>query len=101
MPAGQGTTWANWDEAMRKKAAAVFSCAKPRAKRPGDRRKTLLAKAMAGESDVAFIPAVASAFVTKWQGSGPEAVRTLFKRARRYAPAASAVRMIAPTLEGS
>ena len=49
--------------------------------------KTLLAKAMAGESDVAFIPAVASAFVTKYQGSGPEAVRALFKRARRYAPA--------------
>jgi hypothetical protein len=49
--------------------------------------KTMLAKAMAGESDVAFIPAGASAFVTKWQGSGPEAVRELFKRARRYAPA--------------
>lgn len=49
--------------------------------------KTMLAKAMAGESDVAFIPAVASAFVTKYQGSGPEAVRELFKRARRYAPA--------------
>lgn len=49
--------------------------------------KTLLAKAMAGESDVAFIPAVASAFVTKYQGSGPEAIRALFKRARRYAPA--------------
>lgn len=49
--------------------------------------KTLLAKAMAGESDVAFISAVASAFVTKYQGSGPEAVRALFKRARRYAPA--------------
>ncbi len=48
--------------------------------------KTLLAKAMAGESGVAFIPAVASAFVTKYQGSGPEAVRELFKRARRYAP---------------
>lgn len=48
--------------------------------------KTLLAKAMAGEGDVAFIPAVASGFVTKWQGSGPEAVRELFKRARRYAP---------------
>ncbi|MDR2569890.1 MAG: AAA family ATPase [Oscillospiraceae bacterium] len=48
--------------------------------------KTLLAKAMAGESDVSFIPAVASSFVTKWQGSGPEAVRELFKRARRYAP---------------
>jgi len=49
--------------------------------------KTLLAKAMAGESGVAFIPTVASAFVTKFQGSGPEAVRELFKRARRYAPA--------------
>lgn len=49
--------------------------------------KTMLAKAMAGESDVAFIPAVASAFVTKYQGSGPEAVRELFKKARRYAPA--------------
>lgn len=49
--------------------------------------KTMLAKAMAGESDVAFIPAVASSFVTKWQGSGPEAVRELFKTARRYAPA--------------
>lgn len=49
--------------------------------------KTLLAKAMAGESDVAFIPAVASAFVTKYQGSGPEAIRALFQRARRYAPA--------------
>jgi ATP-dependent metalloprotease FtsH len=48
--------------------------------------KTLLAKAMAGESEVAFIPAAASSFVTKWQGSGPEAVRELFKRARRYAP---------------
>jgi ATP-dependent metalloprotease FtsH len=48
--------------------------------------KTLLAKAIAGESDVAFIPAVASAFVTKYQGSGPEAVRALFRRARRYAP---------------
>jgi ATP-dependent metalloprotease FtsH len=48
--------------------------------------KTLLAKAMAGESEVAFIPAAASSFVTKWQGSGPESVRTLFQRARRYAP---------------
>ncbi|MDR0622685.1 MAG: AAA family ATPase [Deltaproteobacteria bacterium] len=48
--------------------------------------KTLLAKAMAGESDVAFIPAAASSFVTKWQGSGPESIRELFERARRYAP---------------
>jgi ATP-dependent metalloprotease FtsH len=49
--------------------------------------KTMLARAMAGESDVAFIPATASNFVTKWQGSGPESVRNLFMRARRYAPA--------------
>lgn len=49
--------------------------------------KTMLAKAMAGESDVAFIPAVASSFVTAWQGSGPESVRQLFQKARRYAPA--------------
>ena len=49
--------------------------------------KTMLAKAMAGESDVAFLPAVASGFVTKYQGSGPEAVRNLFRKARRYAPA--------------
>jgi len=49
--------------------------------------KTMLARAMAGESDVAFIPSVATSFVTKYQGSGPEAVRALFRRARRYAPA--------------
>ena len=49
--------------------------------------KTMLAKAMAGESDVAFIPTAASFFVTKYQGSGPEAIRTLFQRARKYAPA--------------
>lgn len=49
--------------------------------------KTMLAKALAGESNVAFLPTVASSFVTKYQGSGPEAVRELFKRARRYAPA--------------
>lgn len=48
--------------------------------------KTMLAKAMAGESNVAFIPTVASSFVTKYQGSGPEAVRSLFQKARRYAP---------------
>lgn len=48
--------------------------------------KTMLARAMAGESDVAFIPASAASFVTRWQGSGQESVRTLFARARRYAP---------------
>jgi cell division protease FtsH len=49
--------------------------------------KTMLARAMAGESDVAFIPASASNFVTMWQGSGPQNIRDLFERARRYAPA--------------
>ena len=49
--------------------------------------KTLLARALAGESGVTFISTAASTFVTKWQGSGPEAVRNLFARARRYAPA--------------
>jgi cell division protease FtsH len=49
--------------------------------------KTMLARALAGESEVAFLPSTASSFVTKWQGSGPESVRQLFARARRYAPA--------------
>jgi ATP-dependent metalloprotease FtsH len=49
--------------------------------------KTMLARAMAGESDVAFLSASASTFVTIWQGSGPQNVRDLFARARRYAPA--------------
>jgi ATP-dependent metalloprotease FtsH len=48
--------------------------------------KTLLARAMAGESGTAFIPAAASSFVTMWQGSGPESVRRLFTKARKYAP---------------
>ncbi|HNQ87735.1 MAG TPA: AAA family ATPase [Verrucomicrobiota bacterium] len=48
--------------------------------------KTMLARAMAGESDVAFLPVSASNFVTIWQGSGPQNVRDLFARARRYAP---------------
>jgi ATP-dependent metalloprotease FtsH len=49
--------------------------------------KTMLARAIAGESDVAFLSASASGFVTIWQGSGPQNVRDLFARARRYAPA--------------
>jgi cell division protease FtsH len=49
--------------------------------------KTMLARAMAGESEVAFVPVTASNFVTMWQGSGPQSVRDLFERARRYAPA--------------
>ena len=49
--------------------------------------KTMLARAMAGESEVAFVAAAASNFVTVWQGSGPQNVRDLFAKARRYAPA--------------
>jgi ATP-dependent metalloprotease FtsH len=49
--------------------------------------KTMLARAVAGESDCAFIEKSASSFVTVWQGSGPQNVRNLFERARRYAPA--------------
>ena len=48
--------------------------------------KTMLARAMAGESNVAFIPVSATNFVTMWQGSGPQNIRDLFARARRYAP---------------
>ncbi len=49
--------------------------------------KTMLARAVAGESDCAFLEKSASGFVTVWQGSGPQNVRDLFARARRYAPA--------------
>lgn len=48
--------------------------------------KTMLARALAGESNVAFLPVAATNFVTIWQGSGPQNVRDLFARARRYAP---------------
>lgn len=49
--------------------------------------KTMLARALAGESNCAFIERSASNFVTIWQGSGPQNIRDLFERARRYAPA--------------
>ncbi len=48
--------------------------------------KTMLARAVAGESDCAFMEKSATSFVTMWQGSGPQNVRELFARARRYAP---------------
>ena len=49
--------------------------------------KTMLARAVAGESNCAFMEKSATSFVTVWQGSGPQNVRNLFERARRYAPA--------------
>jgi ATP-dependent metalloprotease FtsH len=48
--------------------------------------KTMLARALAGESDCAFLVESATSFVTMWQGSGPQNIRDLFARARRYAP---------------
>lgn len=48
--------------------------------------KTLLAKAMAGESDVTFISADGSQFLKRYVGEGPEAVKSLFAKARKYAP---------------
>jgi ATP-dependent metalloprotease FtsH len=49
--------------------------------------KTMLARALAGESNCAFLENSASSFVTMWVGSGPQNIRDLFQRARRYAPA--------------
>ncbi len=48
--------------------------------------KTMLARAVAGESNCAFLQMSGTAFVTQYQGSGPQNVRNLFQRARRYAP---------------
>jgi cell division protease FtsH len=48
--------------------------------------KTMLARALAGECNVTFIVESATNFVTKYVGSGPENIRKLFARARRYAP---------------
>jgi ATP-dependent Zn protease len=49
--------------------------------------KTMLARALAGESNCAFLVEAASNLTGKHVGSGPENVRRLFERARRYAPA--------------
>ena len=49
--------------------------------------KTMLAKAMASESDVTFITAEGNQFLKKYVGEGPEKVHELFRTARKYAPA--------------
>ena len=48
--------------------------------------KTMLAKAVAGESDVTFICAEGNQFLKKYVGEGGEAVHNLFVTARKYAP---------------
>nr|MCR5222223.1 ATP-dependent metallopeptidase FtsH/Yme1/Tma family protein [Lachnospiraceae bacterium] len=49
--------------------------------------KTMLAKAMAGETDVNFIQISATEFMNRYVGASEENIRKLFKKARRYAPA--------------
>lgn len=48
--------------------------------------KTMLAKAMASESNVTFITAEGNQFLKRFVGEGPEKVHELFKTARKYAP---------------
>lgn len=48
--------------------------------------KTMLAKAVAGESDVTFISAEGNQFIKKYYGEGEESVHNLFATARKYAP---------------
>lgn len=48
--------------------------------------KTMLAKALAGETDVAFIEKNGTEFFRMYVGQGPESMRRMFRTARRYAP---------------
>lgn len=48
--------------------------------------KTMLAKAMAKESDVTFIAAEGNQFLNRYQGVGRDRVKELFRAARKYAP---------------
>jgi len=48
--------------------------------------KTMLAKAMACESDVTFITAEGNQFLKKYIGEGKDKVHELFQTARKYAP---------------
>lgn len=49
--------------------------------------KTMLAKAMAAESNVAFFTAEGNDFLQKYVGEGKDKVHKLFRQARKYAPA--------------
>lgn len=48
--------------------------------------KTMLARAMAGESNVSFLQVSATEFMNKWFGQSEQNVRNLFKRAKQHAP---------------
>ena len=49
--------------------------------------KTMIAKALAGETDVAFIQKNSTEFLKSFVGEGPKSVRDMFRMARKYAPA--------------
>ena len=49
--------------------------------------KTLLARAVAGEAEVAFFSATGSDFDNRYVGTGSDAVRKLFRQARQQQPA--------------
>ena len=48
--------------------------------------KTLLARAVAGEANVAFLPTTASSFVEMYVGLGAARIRSLFAKAKELAP---------------
>ncbi len=54
--------------------------------RPGT-GKTMLAKAMAGESDVTFLQTSATEFKSRYTGGGEANIRQIFAKAKKYAPA--------------
>ena len=49
--------------------------------------KTMLAKAMANECSATFIPATAASFFGPYVGQTEQNIRSLFQKARKYAPA--------------
>ena len=49
--------------------------------------KTMLAKAAAAESGVAFLAAEGNQFLRRFVGEGPQSVHEIFRTARKYAPA--------------
>jgi ATP-dependent Zn protease len=49
--------------------------------------KTMMARALAGETEAAFISTSAAELLSRYQGDGEAKVRQIFATARRYAPA--------------
>jgi len=53
---------------------------------PSGTGKTMLARALAGETEATFIVESATNFLNEYAGGGPTNIRALFARARRYSP---------------